>query len=207
MAFAEGKVQELRNNLKLMDGALLTEKSQHIKTSKALLREQSKRIMVEIRSSRRIKKLQQDLSEAQNKIKNIRSNSKRDELNLQKKSNDGPPCICKKRKAEDGRVKSYKDLSPDLKKAVQQKVENFVSGGETSLKLRRESIGIFLADTVRSGRKYDVQQKVQVVLNDEKTANALITKIRHMKKKFQKGHRARAKSFILRKKEQIGEKK
>ena len=91
--------------------------------------------MVEIRSSRRIKKLQQDLSEAQNKIKNIRSNSKRDELNLQKKGNDGATCICKKRKAEDGRVKSYKDLSPDLKKSVQQKVENFVSGGETSLKL------------------------------------------------------------------------
>ena len=72
------------------------------------------------------------------------------------------------------------------------------------MKLRRESIGNFLADTVRSGRKYDVQQKVQVVLNDEKTANALITKIRHTKKKIQQDHRARAKSFILRKKEQIG---
>ena len=75
------------------------------------------------------------------------------------------------------------------------------------MKLRRESIGIFLADTVRSGRKYDVQQKVQVVLNDEKTANALITKIRHTKKKIQQDHRARAKSFILRKKEQIGPEK
>ena len=90
-------------------------------------------------------------------------------------------------------MKSDKDLSPDSKKSVQQKVENFVSGGETSLKLRRESIGIFLADTVRSGSKYDVQQKLQVVLNDEKTTNVLITKIRHTKKKIQQGHRARAK--------------
>jgi hypothetical protein len=56
-------------------------------------------------------------------------------------------------------------------------------------------------------RKYDIQQKVQVVLNDEKTANALITKIRHTKKKIQQDHRAGSKSFILRKKEQICQEK
>ena len=58
---------------------------------------------------------------------------------------------------------------------------------------------MFLADTISSGRNYEVQQKLEVVLKAEKTADALITKMRHMKKKIQKDQRGRARAFILRK--------